>query len=157
MLVYGILCFLFIIINFTCIYFVRRSRTFAVYPAYLTVALILILGYQLTTMMLNTSPSEPPQVKNYKNAAGLKRYEKDKSNFIYQNRQVQVILAEHIKSIGFVIRLLVFQCFLALIAAVIGAKLMVHRRKYYSWICTLYVFLIVLSFAGNYLLTHRGT
>jgi hypothetical protein len=157
MITYCLICLLLIIVNFTCIYFVRSSRTFAIYPGYVTVTLILILGAYLTVMMINASPTQPPQVKNYKNAAGLKKYEKDRSNFIYQNRQVQVLLSEQMKSMAFILQLLIFQCFLALIAAVIGSRLLLRLRRYYYWICALYVSLILVSLAGNYLIYHHGS
>jgi hypothetical protein len=155
MLAYSILCILLVIVNFACLFLIRSSRTFAIYPGYFTVIIFLTLGVYLTDVMTNASPAQPPQIKNYKNIAGLKKYEKDRSNFIYENMQMQVVISQQMKRMEFILQLFIFQCFLALIAAVIGSKLISHRRKYYYWICALYVFLVLLSFASNYLIYHH--
>lgn len=150
-----VLCVLLLFSNLALVYYIRTSRTFAIYPGFITVFLILLLGSYLVYMLVNTSPTPPPQAKNYKQSVYFRKYAKDQSAYIYHKMEAELQVAQQIENVNLLLNLIIFQSVLAIAAASAGIKLIARRKTYYTWVLALYVCLIFISLAAQYLIHHR--
>ncbi|HEV7229711.1 MAG TPA: hypothetical protein VGO45_00200 [Bacteroidia bacterium] len=152
---YLICCSGLLLISFLLVYFIRSSRTFAIYPGTVSVLLFLTLGGYLMYMIFTTNPGAPPRIKDYKTSLFLKKYAKDQNTYIYRTREIQDNMDNYLSNIAFLVDLLVFQSVVCIVAAIVGMKMVPARKSYYRWALTLHVFLIPALFAAEYLMYHR--
>ncbi|HXB11802.1 MAG TPA: hypothetical protein VNZ45_07445 [Bacteroidia bacterium] len=143
-----------LIINTGLVYFIRTSRTFAVYPGLIFLVLFLCFGgytvYSITLLAPDVSAAAPgPKGK------GVLAPMLSQGKTITYQEEKKRRKEDSLETIAVFLNVMIIQAFLAAIAAIVGSKLVTTRRSYYYAFTFLYIFLFILMSSISYLIQVR--
>jgi hypothetical protein len=170
-MLFSVLGFLLLLLNFAAIYFLRTSRSFAIFPGWIYTVLFLCFGSYLLYLLSTYTPlgPVPPRVAAKRPSHGaivtpnkkaenkyLSKYSASEKVFLQAKSDREEKFKEDKDTINIFLNYLILQSVYAFVASLVGSRVVRVKANYYFSFAGLFMFLTLAAVATKYLINRNA-